>query len=470
MEPAAWLTFAVGFLLWALGDAVPVQVSLPYTPQLEGKCRNTKTEYYNDDLQMCCDRCPPGQRVLHFCSRDSNTICVDCDDDTYTEVWNWIKECHSCRSRCHPNLVEIKNCTKKENRICACKPANFCLRRSKSTCLQCLKYTECPQGFGVAKPGTLDSDVVCAACALGTFSDTVSSTDVCKPHRVCLSVAVPGNATSDAICNDMISAPTKEGPSLSKDQPGVMNPKDTMWTSEPNITLGTSPQPQPQPTIRLVFSKGTILPLGWILGLMVVILLLMGLTFHFMLSQRKKKLLPCIKEETKVPPSAAEKTQNFLGHTRTEQQNLLDSEATSSSNSLDSMLSSGEAKEFQEPKAMENNPQQAPSSEGSKCDQGTRAGSMNSEHAYSGGTQVKVTCIVNVCNSDHSSQCSSQSSSPDFEASSSGSSWNKDVPFSQEESPGKGKPGSQSAPQTLLPDFEEKPFPIGIQDMGMKLS
>uniref|UniRef100_A0A4X2M4Y8 TNFR-Cys domain-containing protein n=2 Tax=Vombatus ursinus TaxID=29139 RepID=A0A4X2M4Y8_VOMUR len=472
MEPAtaAWITFAVGFLLWALGDAVPVQVSLPYIPQLKGKCRNLETEYYNDEIQMCCDKCPPGKRVLQSCTKNSNTVCIDCEHDTHTEVWNWVEECHSCRSRCNRDLVEIQNCTRRENRICACKPGFFCITRSQGSCLRCFKFTKCLWGFGVSKPGTSNSNVECAACAPGTFSDTVSSTDACKPHRICHSVAIPGNATSDAICTDMVSAPTKAGPPLPKRQPGFMNPKDTTWTSQPSVTLGTSPQPQPQPTIRLVFSNGPILPLGWILGLMVVILLLIGLIFRFTLSQRKKKLLSCIKEETKVPHSVAEKNQSISGHTGTEQQNLLDSEATSSSNSLDSMLSSGEVKEFQETKGMENNPHQAPSSERSKCGQGTRAGSMNSEHAHNGGTQVKVTCIVNVCNSDHTSQCSSQSSCPDFEASSSGSTWNEDVPFSQEESPRKGKPGSQNAPQTLLPDFEEKPLPIGIQDMGMKLS
>ncbi|XP_036603319.1 tumor necrosis factor receptor superfamily member 1B-like [Trichosurus vulpecula] len=472
MEPAAaaWITFAIGFLLWALGDADPVQVSLPYIPEPKGNCRDTEREYYNVQIQRCCNKCPPGQRVLHFCTRDSNTVCTDCEPNLYTEVWNWIKACHGCRGRCNRDLVEIENCTKSGDRICACKPGFFCVVKSQKSCVICSKFKKCLQGFGVSKPGTSDSNVQCASCEPGTFSDTVSSTDVCKPHRVCRSVAVPGNATSDAICTDMVPAPPKTDPPLSKSQPGFMNPKDTMWNSQPNITLGTSPQPQPQPTVSLVFSNGSVLPLGWILGLMIVVLLLIGLVFRFTLSQRKKKLLSCVKEETKVPNSAAEKSQNFLGHTGTEQQNLLDSEATSSSNSLDSMLSSEEAKEFHEAKGMENNPHQAPSSESSKSGQGTRIGSMNSEHAHSGGTQVKVTCIVNVCNSDHTSQCSSQSSCSDFEASSSGSPLKEDIPFSQEESPRKGKPSSQSALNTLLPYLEEKPLPIGIQDMGMKLS
>ncbi|XP_043854820.1 tumor necrosis factor receptor superfamily member 1B isoform X2 [Dromiciops gliroides] len=464
--------------------------SWPYTPQTKGRCWNPEKEYYNDEIQKCCDKCPPGQRVLRSCTRDSNTVCVDCEGDTHTEVWNWVKECHSCRSRCNRDFEEIQACTKKKNRICVCKTGFYCITKNQDRCLRCFKFSKCRRGFGVSKPGTPNSNVQCAACAPGTFSDTESSTDICKPHRVCNSVAVPGNETSDAICNDMVSVPTEVGTPLSKHQPGFVNPKDALLTSQPNITLGTSPQPQPQPTIRLVFSNGPVFPFGWILGVLATILALFGLTACLM-SQRKDKLLSCIKEETKVvflklaelgifttscphcyhsmPHSAVEKSQSFSGHTGTEQQNLLDSEATSSSNSLDSMLSPGEAKEFQETQGKENNQSQAPSSERSKCGQGTRAGSMNSEHPHSGGTQVKVTCIVKVCNSDHSSQCSSHSSCPDFENSSSGSPWNEDVPFSQEESPGKGKPDPQSASEILLPDVEEKPLPVGIQDMGMKL-
>ncbi|KAM9034214.1 tumor necrosis factor receptor superfamily member 1B isoform X2 [Sarcophilus harrisii] len=463
MEPAAvptWITLAVGFLLWALGDAVPVQVSLPYSPQVKGKCG--EIEYYSDKIQMCCDKCPPGQRVLEFCTRNSNTVCGDCEEDTYTEVWNWIRECHSCRRRCNRDLVETQNCTRRENRMCGCKSGSFCVTGNQGTCLQCLKFAKCPRGSGVAEQGTSNSNVKCVPCAPGTFSDTISSTDTCKPHRVCHSVAVPGNATSDVICNDMVPVTTTADTPLSKPQPKFMNPIKN--------NVGTSPQPQPQPTLHQVISNDSTLPLGWILGLMVLIVLLLGLVSCFTFSQRKKKLLSCIKEETKVPHPTVEKSQSFLGHNGTEQQNLLGSEATSSSNSLDSMLSSGETREFQEAKGVENHPRQAPNSEKSKCGQETRAGSMDSEHSHGGGTQVNVTCIVNVCNSDHTSQCSSQSSCPDFEARSSGSPRNEDVPFSQEESPKKGKPGSQNVLDTLLPDLEEKPLPIGIQDMGMKFS
>lgn len=86
------------------------------------------------------------------------------------------------------------------------------------------------------------------------------------------------------------------------------------------------------------------------------------------------------------------------------------------------------------------------------------------------GTQVNVTCIVNVCSSsDHSTQCPSQASSTtgESDASPSGSPKDEQVPFSKEECPFQSQPG---APETLLQSPEEKPLPLGVPDAGMKHS
>lgn len=77
------------------------------------------------------------------------------------------------------------------------------------------------------------------------------------------------------------------------------------------------------------------------------------------------------------------------------------------------------------------------------------------------GTQVNVTCIVNVCSSsDHGSQCPSQ-------ASPSSSPEDEQVPFSKEECPFRSQSG---ASETLLQSPEEKPLPLGVPDVGMKPS
>ena len=85
------------------------------------------------------------------------------------------------------------------------------------------------------------------------------------------------------------------------------------------------------------------------------------------------------------------------------------------------------------------------------------------------GTQVNVTCIVNVCSSpDHSSQCPSQASSTrDTDASTPNSPKEEQVPFSREERPFQSQPG---APETLPRGLEEKPLPLGVPDAGMKPS
>ena len=84
------------------------------------------------------------------------------------------------------------------------------------------------------------------------------------------------------------------------------------------------------------------------------------------------------------------------------------------------------------------------------------------------GTQVNVTCIVNVCsNSGHGSQCPSQTSSTagDTDASPSDSLKDEQVPFSKEECPCQSQSG---ASETLLQNPEEKPLPLGVPEGGVK--
>lgn len=41
-----------------------------------------------------------GQHVKHFCTKTSDTVCSDCEDGTYTKLWNRLPTCLSCGSRC----------------------------------------------------------------------------------------------------------------------------------------------------------------------------------------------------------------------------------------------------------------------------------------------------------------------------------------------------------------------------------
>ncbi|KAL1776383.1 tumor necrosis factor receptor superfamily member 1B [Sigmodon hispidus] len=450
-----WVALVIGLQLWATGHSVPAQITLtPYMPEPGMTCQNPK-EYYNNNVQMCCAACPPGQHVKHFCTKTTDTVCTDCEDGTYTKLWNRLSTCLSCGSRCGYDQVKTRACTKEQNRVCTCKADMYCaLQTNTDSCRQCMRLSKCGPGFGVASTRSENGNVVCSACAPGTFSDTTSSTDVCRPHRICSILAIPGNASADAVC-----APESPTPSAIPELVHISQPEPTRSQSlepepEPSQTPGTASSfVRSEPSVE----SGISLPVGLIVGVTALSLLVLGLVNCFILVQKKKKP-SCLQREAKVPHLPDEKSRGMTG---LEQQHLLTTAPSSSSSSLESSASAGDRR------APPRIQPQATATEEAQGSQEACAGSRNSDSSHgSHGTHVNVTCIVNVCSSsDHSSQCASQASATvgDPDADSSGSPKDEQVPFSQEECP------SQSQwEHTETLQSREKPLPLGVPDVGMK--
>ncbi|XP_059547208.1 tumor necrosis factor receptor superfamily member 1B [Myotis daubentonii] len=462
MAPAAlWAVLAFGLQLWAAGRAVPAQMAFtPHVPEDGSSCQ--RREYYDERAQMCCSMCPPGYHVQSSCTKTSDTVCAPCEDSMYTELWNWVPECLSCSSRCSSELVEAQACTRKQNRVCACRPGWYCVLKSPHRCQACAPLRKCPPGFGVVTPGTPTSNVVCAACAPGTFSDTASSTDTCRPHRFCESTAIPGNASMDAVCTSVLP-PLRVTTSLAlKPQAASTKSQPMEPTPGPSIAASMSvllPVVPSAPAEGL--STGNIsLPVGLIVGVTALGLLMIGLLNCVILAQKKKKPF-CLPGDTK-PHLPADKAQVAPG---SEQQHLLTTAPSSSSSSLESAASASHGG------TPTRNQPQAPARDQPSGSGEARAGSGSSESSPGGhGTHVNVTCIVNVCSSsEHSSRCSSQASSTtgNADSSPSGSPKEEHVPFSKEECPVRSPRG---APETLLQSLEEKPLNLGVPDAGMKPS
>nr|XP_035925366.1 tumor necrosis factor receptor superfamily member 1B isoform X1 [Halichoerus grypus] len=464
MAPAAlWAALAVGLQLWGAGHAVPAQVmSLPYAPEPGSVCRHR--EYFDQRAQMCCSTCPPGSHARSFCTKTSDTVCARCENSTYTQLWNWVHECLSCGSRCSTDQVETQACTREQNRICTCKPGWYCTLRRQEGCRLCAPLRRCRPGFGVAKPGTATSDVVCTPCAPGTFSSTTSSTDTCRPHRICSSVATPGNASMDAVCTSVPPTLGTAPHPASTSQPGPTQSQHGEPTPGPSTAPSTSvlfPMVPSPPTEGL--STGDIsLPIGLIVGVTALGLLIIGLVNCVIMTQKKKKPF-CLQGEAKVPHGPADKARGAPGP---EQQHLLTTAPSSSSSSLESSASTADGR------APARTQPPAAGAEKASGSGEARASSSSSAEPSSGGhgTQVNVTCIVNVCSgSDHGAQCASQASytTGDVDASPSDSPDDEQVPFSKEECPFQSQPG---APETLLETSEDKPLPLGVPDAGMKSS
>ncbi|KAL6080912.1 hypothetical protein STEG23_010106 [Scotinomys teguina] len=395
-----------------------------------------------------------GQHVKHFCTKTSDTVCTDCEEGTYTKLWNRLSMCLSCGSRCNSDQVKTRACTKQQNRVCTCKAGMYCAYQTNiDNCRQCRMLNKCGPGLGVANTRSANENVVCRPCAPGTFSNTTSSTDVCRPHRICSILAIPGNASTDAVC-------ASESPTPST-IPG------TVYISQPEPTRSQPLEPESQPsptptTISVIFKSepstkaGISLPVGLIVGVTALGLVVLGLVNCLILVQKKKKP-SCLQREAKVPHLPDEKSR---GATGLEQQHLLTTAPSSSSSSLESAASSGDrrAPPRSQPQAT------AKEAQGS---QEACAGSRSSDSSHGGhGTHVNVTCIVNVCSSsDHSSQCSSQASAAvgDPDANPPGPPKDEKIPFSQEECPSQSQ---WETPETL--QSHEKPLPFGVLDVGMK--
>ncbi|XP_077850487.1 tumor necrosis factor receptor superfamily member 1B isoform X1 [Macaca mulatta] len=488
MAPAAvWAALAVGLELWAAGHALPAQVGdsrgprgtaaphahpavfpssfqvafTPYAPEPGGTCR--LREYYDQTAQMCCSKCPPGQHAKVFCTKTSDTVCDSCEDSTYTQLWNWVPECLSCGSRCSSDQVETQACTREQNRICTCRPGWYCALSKQEGCRLCAQLRKCRPGFGVARPGTETSDVVCKPCAPGTFSNTTSSTDICRPHQICHVVAIPGNASMDAVCTSTSPTRSMAPGAVHLPQPVSTRSQHTQPTPAPSTAPGTSFLLPVGPSPPAEGSTGDIvLPVGLIVGVTALGLLIIGVVNCVIMTQVKKKPL-CLQRETKVPHLPADKARGAQGP---EQQHLLTTVPSSSSSSLESSASALDRR------APTRNQPQAPGAEKASGAGEARASTGSSADSSPGGhgTQVNVTCIVNVCSSsDHSSQCSSQASSTmgDTDASPSGSPKDEQVPFSKEECAFRSQ---LETPETLLGSTGEKPLPLGVPDAGMKPS
>uniref|UniRef100_A0A2K6FI39 TNF receptor superfamily member 1B n=1 Tax=Propithecus coquereli TaxID=379532 RepID=A0A2K6FI39_PROCO len=449
MAPAAlWAALAVGLQLWAAGHAVPAEVALtPDASDPRNMCQ--PKEFYDQAAQMYCSKCPPGCRVKDFCTKTSDTVCVPCEDSTYTQLWNWVSSCFSCDSRCSSDQVETQACAPKQNRICACRPGWYCMLSKQQGCRLCAPLRKCRPGFGVTKPGMGQGQRHCPLRPPDQAS--------CSPS--CSLVAIPGNASMDAVCSS--ASPTlgvAPGPARIP-QPASTRPQQV----EPTVGPSTAPSTSfllpagPSPPAEGVSSGNISLPVSLIVGVTALGLLIIGLANCVIVTQKKKKP-SCLQREGKVPHLPADKA---LGAPGLEQQHLLTAAPSSSSSSLESSAAG----------AAHGNQQQAPGAEKAGGSAEARASAGSSESSPGGhGTQVNVTCIVNVCSSSgHSSRCSSQASSTvgDTDASPSASPKDEQVPFSKEECAFQSQ---LETPETLRQSSEEKPLPMGVPDAGMKPS
>lgn len=109
--------------------------------------------FRNKGRCLPCAACAPGSYRANCRDLDPGT-CVTCQNGTFSDSYSSAPACTACAPKCVPGLVETRECTALQDRICA--PA---------------ECTECPPGFFIAgchvSLSLAGSCQPCASCALG---------------------------------------------------------------------------------------------------------------------------------------------------------------------------------------------------------------------------------------------------------------------------------------------------------------
>ncbi|XP_030614597.1 tumor necrosis factor receptor superfamily member 14-like [Archocentrus centrarchus] len=154
---------------------------------------------------ICCPRCPPGSRVQTDCTEDVTTSCVPCQNGTYTDKPNGLKQCIHC-THCDPvsGLKLKRSCTVTSDAVCEPLEGFYCLDHTGVSCGAAHEHRHCQPGQYISKTGTAYTDTECSECGSGTFSD--GTFKICLPHKLCeslnLRLITSGNATTDAQCEE----------------------------------------------------------------------------------------------------------------------------------------------------------------------------------------------------------------------------------------------------------------------------
>ncbi|XP_013373744.1 PREDICTED: tumor necrosis factor receptor superfamily member 5 isoform X2 [Chinchilla lanigera] len=151
---------------------------------------------------VCCNKCPPGEKLVDECTELKQTQCVRCTKGEYLDTWNTERHCHVHR-HCDPNLgLQVqKEGTLETDTTCVCKEGQHC---TNNACEHCDLHTPCGPGLGVKQLGTEASDTICEPCPNGFFSNVSSVSGKCHPWTSCenkyLVELQAGTNVTDAVC------------------------------------------------------------------------------------------------------------------------------------------------------------------------------------------------------------------------------------------------------------------------------
>ncbi|XP_077114358.1 tumor necrosis factor receptor superfamily member 3 [Ranitomeya variabilis] len=84
-----------------------------------------KTQFLNEELNICCARCQSGFYRSETCTLSTETLCLPCKEGTFTSNWNYQPRCKPCYP-CSLSLVEKEPCSSTHDTVCGCPEGQTC--------------------------------------------------------------------------------------------------------------------------------------------------------------------------------------------------------------------------------------------------------------------------------------------------------------------------------------------------------
>uniref|UniRef100_UPI0037E8BA44 hematopoietic death receptor isoform X1 n=1 Tax=Semicossyphus pulcher TaxID=241346 RepID=UPI0037E8BA44 len=114
-------------------------------------------EYLNSNI--CCLNCPAGYRMVSPCTTGGEKgMCEECEDGTYLEHSNGLKQCFKC-TQCRSDQEIARPCTHTQNTECQCRSGRFCA--PDQACEVCKKCSRCEKDEETVRNCTSTSNTDC---------------------------------------------------------------------------------------------------------------------------------------------------------------------------------------------------------------------------------------------------------------------------------------------------------------------
>ncbi|CAF99995.1 unnamed protein product [Tetraodon nigroviridis] len=91
---------------------------------------------------LLCDKCRPGTHLAAHCTPSTPTKCLPCEENQFTELWNYLPRCLYCSNYCDDSQEVAKECSATNDRVCRCKEGLY------SSSGFCFSHSECQPGLG----------------------------------------------------------------------------------------------------------------------------------------------------------------------------------------------------------------------------------------------------------------------------------------------------------------------------------